>query len=130
MVSIGWRFLRQYGLHGVLCDEMGLGKTLQTLCIVASDRVEHEQFIVAALRDGTDDGCRRQFARLFGTDSQVAPPSLIVCPPTLQWHWANECKQYCGSVLRPCVLTGYGRMIGAHFCSALRKGGSNGNKCC
>jgi hypothetical protein len=102
--GVNWlAFLRQYGMHGVLCDDMGLGKTLQTLCIVASDRVEHEQF-VAALRDGTATAVGDS-ARLFGTDVQI-PPSLIVCPPTLKWHWANECRQYCGSVLRPCVLTG------------------------
>jgi hypothetical protein len=122
--GVNWlAFLRQYGMHGVLCDDMGLGKTLQTLCIVASDRVEHEQF-VAALRDGTATAVGDS-ARLFGTDSQI-PPSLIVCPPTLQWHWANECRQYCGSVLRPCVLTGSPaeRRV---LLQSFRKGGSNGN---
>jgi hypothetical protein len=102
--GVNWlAFLRQYGMHGVLCDDMGLGKTLQTLCILAADRVEHERF-VAALRAGAATAVGDS-ARLFGTDAQIAP-SLVVCPSTLQWHWANECRQYCGGVLRPCVLTG------------------------
>ncbi|KAK6061821.1 hypothetical protein COOONC_00511, partial [Cooperia oncophora] len=34
--GITWiRFLRKFGLHGILADDMGLGKTLQTLCALA-----------------------------------------------------------------------------------------------
>ena len=35
--GVNWlAFLRDYGVHGILCDDMGLGKTLQTICILAS----------------------------------------------------------------------------------------------
>lgn len=59
-------FLNRYQLHGVLCDDMGLGKTLQTLCILALDH------------------CRRP----------QAPPSLVVCPPTLTGHWIYEAEKF------------------------------------
>lgn len=54
-------FLNRYRLHGVLCDDMGLGKTLQTLCILALDHHRNPQ----------------------------APPSIVVCPPTLTGKFKN-----------------------------------------
>ncbi|XP_033211353.1 TATA-binding protein-associated factor 172 isoform X2 [Belonocnema kinseyi] len=59
-------FLNRYRLHGVLCDDMGLGKTLQTLCILALDHHRNRQ----------------------------APPSLVVCPPTLTGHWVYEAEKF------------------------------------
>ncbi|XP_046829454.1 TATA-binding protein-associated factor 172 [Vespa crabro] len=59
-------FLNRYHLHGVLCDDMGLGKTLQTLCILALDHHRNTQ----------------------------APPSLVVCPPTLTGHWVYEAEKF------------------------------------
>ncbi|XP_015108385.1 TATA-binding protein-associated factor 172 [Diachasma alloeum] len=59
-------FLNRYRLHGVLCDDMGLGKTLQTLCILALDHHRNTQ----------------------------APPSLVVCPPTLTGHWVYEAEKF------------------------------------
>ncbi|XP_011313794.1 TATA-binding protein-associated factor 172 [Fopius arisanus] len=59
-------FLNRYKLHGVLCDDMGLGKTLQTLCILALDHNRNPQ----------------------------APPSLVVCPPTLTGHWVYEAEKF------------------------------------
>lgn len=59
-------FLNRYRLHGVLCDDMGLGKTLQTLCILALDHHRNPQ----------------------------APPSLVICPPTLTSHWVYEAEKF------------------------------------
>ncbi|XP_015182323.1 PREDICTED: TATA-binding protein-associated factor 172 isoform X1 [Polistes dominula] len=65
--GLNWlNFLNRYHLHGVLCDDMGLGKTLQTLCILALDHHRNTQ----------------------------APPSLVVCPPTLTGHWVYEAEKF------------------------------------
>lgn len=68
--GITWiRFLRTYGLHGILADDMGLGKTLQTMCSIALsvDRDEMSEF----------HRC-----------------SLIVCPRTLVDHWCLEWNRF------------------------------------
>ncbi len=62
-------FLRQYGLNGVLADDMGLGKTIQTLIIMVDTILKR---------------------RKDSTNCQNPLPSLILCPPTLVAHWANE----------------------------------------
>lgn len=65
--GLNWlNFLNRYQLHGVLCDDMGLGKTLQTLCILALDHHRNPH----------------------------APPSLVVCPPTLTGHWVYEAEKF------------------------------------
>lgn len=65
--GLNWlNFLNVYRLHGVLCDDMGLGKTLQTLCILALDHHRNPS----------------------------APPSLVVCPPTLTGHWVYEAEKF------------------------------------
>ncbi|XP_060811361.1 TATA-binding protein-associated factor 172 isoform X2 [Bombus pascuorum] len=65
--GLNWlNFLNRYRLHGVLCDDMGLGKTLQTLCILALDHHRNPR----------------------------APPSLVVCPPTLTGHWVYEAEKF------------------------------------
>ncbi|XP_025159855.1 TATA-binding protein-associated factor 172 [Harpegnathos saltator] len=65
--GLNWlNFLNRYHLHGVLCDDMGLGKTLQTLCILALDHHRNAD----------------------------APPSLVVCPPTLTGHWVYEVERF------------------------------------
>uniref|UniRef100_A0A1I7UC40 SNF2 family domain-containing protein n=1 Tax=Caenorhabditis tropicalis TaxID=1561998 RepID=A0A1I7UC40_9PELO len=68
--GITWiRFLRAYGLHGILADDMGLGKTLQTMCSIAlsvdKDKIDEKQ------------KC-----------------SLIVCPRTLVDHWCLEWNRF------------------------------------
>lgn len=76
--GVNWlHFLNRFHLHGILCDDMGLGKTLQTICIVASD---HHQRAEDFAKTGAGD-VRRM-------------PSLVVCPPTLSGHWAQEIKAY------------------------------------
>ena len=74
-------FLRDYGLNGILADEMGLGKTLQTL---------------TALLDSHSQG--------------DAPPSLIICPPSVLSAWEDEIRKFT-SVLdfRMARYTGMGR---------------------
>ena len=62
-------FLRQYGLNGVLADDMGLGKTIQTLVIIVDTILKRRKDAAAG----------------------ASPlPTLILCPPTLVAHWANE----------------------------------------
>uniref|UniRef100_A0A8L8K3X7 Helicase ATP-binding domain-containing protein n=1 Tax=Heligmosomoides polygyrus TaxID=6339 RepID=A0A8L8K3X7_HELPZ len=69
--GITWmRFLRKFGLHGILADDMGLGKTLQTLCALALS-VDLGEWIRVFLR------C-----------------SLIICPRTLVDHWCNEWRRF------------------------------------
>ncbi|XP_032679207.1 TATA-binding protein-associated factor 172 [Odontomachus brunneus] len=65
--GLNWlNFLNRFHLHGVLCDDMGLGKTLQTLCMLALDHYRNAD----------------------------APPSLVVCPPTLTGHWVYEVERF------------------------------------
>lgn len=76
--GVNWlHFLNKYHLHGILCDDMGLGKTLQTICIVASDHHQRAE----------------EFAKTGAIDVRRLP-SLVVCPPTLSGHWAQEIKAY------------------------------------
>uniref|UniRef100_A0A0K0DDV5 DUF3535 domain-containing protein n=1 Tax=Angiostrongylus cantonensis TaxID=6313 RepID=A0A0K0DDV5_ANGCA len=67
--GITWiRFLRKFGLNGILADDMGLGKTLQTLCALALS--------------------------LDNDDHLSTRCSLIVCPRTLVDHWCNEWRRF------------------------------------
>ncbi|EFX00115.1 tbp associated factor [Grosmannia clavigera kw1407] len=76
--GVNWlHFLNKFHLHGILCDDMGLGKTLQTICIVASDHHQRAE----------------EFAK-SGAVEVRRMPSLVVCPPTLSGHWAQEIKAY------------------------------------
>ncbi|KAF1765325.1 hypothetical protein GCK72_005277 [Caenorhabditis remanei] len=68
--GITWiRFLRTYGLHGILADDMGLGKTLQTMCSIA----------LSVDKDDLDERNKC---------------SLIVCPRTLVDHWCLEWNRF------------------------------------
>uniref|UniRef100_A0A158QQ36 DUF3535 domain-containing protein n=1 Tax=Haemonchus placei TaxID=6290 RepID=A0A158QQ36_HAEPC len=67
--GITWmRFLRKFGLHGILADDMGLGKTLQTLCALALS--------------------------LDNDTNLISRCSLIICPRTLVDHWCNEWRRF------------------------------------
>jgi TATA-binding protein-associated factor len=69
--GVNWlAFLRRFGLSGALCDDMGLGKTLQATAALAADVAERRAAGVAHA------------------------PSLVVCPPTLVGHWAEEVAKY------------------------------------
>ena len=59
-----------------LIADMGLGKTLQSLCIMAGDN--HHRVRELEVSGGT-----------------TAPPSLVVCPPTLTGHWCYEVRKFC-----------------------------------
>ena len=59
-----------------LIADMGLGKTLQSLCIMAGDH--HHRVRELEVSGGT-----------------TAPPSLVVCPPTLTGHWCYEVRKFC-----------------------------------
>ncbi|TGZ84550.1 hypothetical protein EX30DRAFT_2347 [Ascodesmis nigricans] len=86
--GVNWlAFLNKYHLHGILCDDMGLGKTLQTICMVASDHyLRAEEF----KKSGAPE-----YGRL---------PSLIVCPPSLSGHWAQEIKQFAPFLTAVCYV--------------------------
>ncbi|RCN36202.1 protein, SNF2 family [Ancylostoma caninum] len=79
--GITWmRFLRKFGLNGILADDMGLGKTLQTLC---------------ALALSIDNGKRSVFIYFRAINVQLSSRcSLIVCPRTLVDHWCNEWRRF------------------------------------
>lgn len=68
----------------------GLGKTLQATCIIASTHAEQR----AAFQAGTGPN---------------PLPSLVVCPPTLVAHWADEVEKYL--VNKDEVRGGRGRVL-------------------
>ena len=62
----GYRWLRtldQYGFGGILADEMGLGKTLQVIAVLSA---------------------------VFSAEDMSKQDSLIVCPASLVYNWAEE----------------------------------------
>jgi TATA-binding protein-associated factor len=67
---------------------MGLGKTLQSICILASKH--HER--------------AAKFEATRSLDS-VPLPSIVVCPPTLTGHWADEILKYTDN-LKPMIYVG------------------------
>ena len=81
--GVNWlAFLRDYGVHGILCDDMGLGKTLQTICILAAT---HKEYAASGKR----------------------VQSLVVCPPTLTGHWVHEVDHFLpNAVVCPLNYTG------------------------
>jgi len=72
-------FLNKYGLHGALCDDMGLGKTLMTLCMIAASNWENRK-------------------------TEVARPSLVVCPSTLVGHWSLEANRFFGHTMKSILM--------------------------
>lgn len=72
--GVGWlHFLRQNRFGGILADEMGLGKTLQTLA-----------YLWTLKNSGEPPKGGTTYAR----------PSLIVCPTSLVFNWANEAARF------------------------------------
>jgi len=67
---------------------MGLGKTLQSICILASKHHERAE----------------KFKATQAPDS-VHLPSIVVCPPTLTGHWADEILKYTNN-LKPLIYFG------------------------
>ena len=59
-----------------LIPDMGLGKTLQSLCNMAGDH-------------------HHRVRKLEVSGDTTAPPSLVVCPPTLTGHWCYEVRKFC-----------------------------------
>lgn len=69
--------LSSCGFGGILSDEMGLGKTLQTIAFIKSEIVENSTKI----------------------------PTLVVCPTSLVYNWADEIKKF-QSDLKCLVISG------------------------
>ena len=82
--GISWLlYLRDLGLHGLLCDDMGLGKTIQALTVVAA-RSEGGVFNMEHLNVAS-----------------VQCPTLVLCPSSVLMHWNNEIKTYFPNKLIP-----------------------------
>ena len=65
--GLSWlRFLRDFGLGGILADDMGLGKTLQTLALLLS----------------------------LKQSGELEHPALIVCPTSLLGNWLTEAARF------------------------------------
>ena len=70
----GYRWLRtldQYGFGGILADEMGLGKTLQVIAVLSA---------------------------AYAIESASKQASLIVCPASLVYNWAEEFKKFASQI--------------------------------
>ena len=70
------RTLEDSGFGGILADEMGLGKTLQMISAILSDK-----------------------------ERGVRLPSLVVCPASVVFNWAEEFARFAPS-LQVCALAG------------------------
>jgi len=67
-VGFNWlKTLSHYGFGGILADDMGLGKTLQIIALLESERTNQ----ITTLK-----------------------PSIVVCPTSLLFNWANEIKRF------------------------------------
>ncbi|WYQ53543.1 DEAD/DEAH box helicase [Bacillus sp. FSL W7-1282] len=71
--GLDWLFhLRKVGFGGCLADDMGLGKSIQTIAYMLY--VQEQQ-----------------------TEQQTAP-FLLICPTSLLYNWADECKRFAPSL--------------------------------
>ena len=71
----GYRWLRTLSdnrFGGILADEMGLGKTLQMISVLLAEKQERER----------------------GAKKNVPVTSLVVCPASLVYNWAEEFHRY------------------------------------
>jgi len=82
-------FLLKYRLNGALCDEMGLGKTLQMLAVM-----ENEIQKLKVLK-------------------RVVPPSLIVAPTTIVFHWESEIAKFLSRKARVLVVSSHKTLVRA-----------------
>ena len=91
--GLGWlNFLQRFGFGGCLADDMGLGKTIQVLALLEA---------------------RRELRRT--DESNPPPPSLVVVPRSLVFHWKAEALRFAPK-LGVLDHTGIGRLKpGDHF---------------
>ena len=91
--GLGWlNFLQRFGFGGCLADDMGLGKTIQVLALLEA---------------------RRELRRT--DDANPPPPSLVVVPRSLVFHWKGEAARFTPK-LNILDHTGIGRLKpGDHF---------------
>lgn len=74
--GLGWmRFLRWFGMGGVLADDMGLGKTVQVLAMLES------MYSAPADTDPIDRATERR-------------PSIIVVPRSVVFNWIDEAAKF------------------------------------
>jgi len=77
--GLGWlKFLRWFGMGGILADDMGLGKTVQVLAMLQARKQGHEA----------------------GRDSAEPPrndehrPTLVVVPKSVVFNWLDEAARF------------------------------------
>ena len=94
--GIDWLwFLHEFHFHGILADDMGLGKTLQTLIVIATSFYNYRNS-----KNAVSDA---------NAPAPTMPPSLVICPATVVWHWKHEIEKFFGNdsnLLKPIVLSG------------------------
>ncbi|MEO0587653.1 MAG: SNF2-related protein, partial [Planctomycetota bacterium] len=75
--GLGWmRFLRWFGVGGVLADDMGLGKTIQVLANLQARRAGAAASGVWEAEEKTDE------------------PTLIVAPRSVVFNWVDEAEKF------------------------------------
>ncbi len=91
--GLGWlEFLQRFGFGGCLADDMGLGKTVQVLALLETRRARHAENGAAA-----------------------RPPSLVVVPRSLIFHWREEAARFAPKIK---ILEHFGsarRVPDSHF---------------
>ena len=86
----GFRWLMtmdNYGFGGILADEMGLGKTLQVISMLYTRK------------------CMRNSCAAEEDKSEKSPAtSLVVCPSSLVYNWAEEFAKFAPDMKVKCVV--------------------------
>ncbi|MEM9884032.1 MAG: DEAD/DEAH box helicase, partial [Planctomycetota bacterium] len=95
--GLGWlRFLREFGMGGILADDMGLGKTVQVLAMLQARKLGHKDHVDPAI---SDLGSRISEEAGSGPKSDIphpkSLPSLIVVPRSVIFNWLDEAKKFC-----------------------------------
>jgi superfamily II DNA or RNA helicase len=76
--GVGWlKFLRWFGLGGILADDMGLGKTIQVLAMLDARRGSA----------GVDEPT-------MGDDAVEHRPSLVLAPRSVIFNWVDEARRF------------------------------------
>ncbi len=84
--GLGWfRFLREFGMGGILADDMGLGKTIQVLAMLQARKLGVPGHGDEQTASGNGSQAAGQAASL---------PSLVVAPRSVVFNWADEAQRF------------------------------------
>ena len=92
--AYGYQWLRMLaacGFGGILADDMGLGKTLQMIAVLLSEKEERDASASVTEADTGD-----QPEEVGG--QSVRGTSLIICPASLVYNWAEEFHRFAPSL--------------------------------